>query len=293
MISVQGLSKSYGKHRALDGLDLEVKPGEVFGYLGPNGAGKTTTIRLLLDLIRPSSGHAEVLGLDAHADSLEIRRRVGYMPGELALYEKMTGAELLKFLGRLRGPKPPSRSKELSDAMGAQLDRPIGTLSKGNKQKIGLIQAMMHDPELLILDEPTSGLDPLVQHTVHGLLAQSKAEGRTVFLSSHALSEVEAIADRIAIIKDGSLAAVEDVQEMKARAVRRIEVRFARPVTKIAFEGLNGVDDVQITDVGATFSVTGSVDHLIKAISSFEVTGIVTHEPDLEEIFLHYYGDGA
>lgn len=200
-ILTEDLTKRYGKHQALDGLDLVVRRGEVFGFLGPNGAGKTTTIRLLLDLIRPTAGRVEVLGMDPRRQGREVRRRVGYLPGKLALYDRLTGREVLTYLGHLRDGVDWAHADSLARRLDLDLNRPIGALSRGNKQKVGLVQALMHRPELLILDEPTGGLDPLVQREFHRLVREASGEGRTVFLSSHVLGEVERVADRVGIIR--------------------------------------------------------------------------------------------
>src|ERR671919_788551 len=205
VIETEALTKYYGKHLGIEDLTFSVRAGEVFGFLGPNGAGKTTTIRTLLDLIRPTRGRASIFGLDSHQEGIEIRRRIGYVPGELALYDRMDGADLLEFLGNLRGGVDPSRIRGLADRVGAELNRKIRTLSHGNKQKLGLIQAFMHDPGLVVLDEPTQGLDPLVQNEVHRMIREVRAQGRTVFLSSHDLSEVEGLCDRVGIIRNDGL----------------------------------------------------------------------------------------
>lgn len=284
------LSKSYGTKRGIVALDLHIEPGEVFGYLGPNGAGKTTTIRTLMGLIRPSGGRATVVGLDPWKDAPAIHRRVGYLPGEWALYEAMTGADVLHYFGNLRGGVPWQQVQTLADRLELDLKRPIRTLSKGNKQKIGLVQAFMHRPELLILDEPTSGLDPLVQQTFNHLVLEAKMEGRTVFLSSHVLAEVERIADRVGIVRDGRLVVVENVQALKSKALRRLELYFARAVPLHAFTHVPGVRDVVLHHDVLECSMEGSVDALIKAAAQFEMINIVSHQPDLEEIFLRYYG---
>lgn len=287
-IRTRQLTKFYGKHRGIVELDLVVPRGEIFGFLGPNGAGKTTTIRTLLDLIRPTSGTAEVLGLDSHRDSLEIRQRVGYLPGEFALYEHLTGAELVDYFGALRNV-PVERARLLADRMDVDLTRRIGTLSKGNKQKVAIVQALMHAPELLILDEPTSGLDPLVQHTFHELLQELIAEGGTVFLSSHVLSEIEHVAHHVAIVRDGRLIVVEDINDLKQKALRRLEVHFSAPVSEEEFSGIQGVRAVRVVGEVASFDVEGSPDALLKAVTRHEIVDLISHEPDLEEIFLAYY----
>jgi ABC-2 type transport system ATP-binding protein len=291
-ISTRALSKRYGRRTALDGLDLEVRRGEVFAYLGPNGAGKTTTIRLLLDLIRPSSGRVEVLGLDSRAASLEIRRRTGYLAGELALYDQMSGRELLSYLSNLRGGDHMRRAEQLAGRLELDLSRPIRALSKGNKQKVGLVQAFMHDPELLILDEPTSGLDPLVQQEFHRMVEEVRAGGATLFLSSHVLSEVERVADRVAILRDGRLVELAEIGAVKAKALRRLDIVFARPVPPRAFEGLAGVREGRVQGVHASFDVEGAMDALIKAAAQHEVASVTSHEPDLEEMFLAHYEGG-
>ena len=243
-IETHGLTKFYGTDRGVEALDLRVERGEVFGFLGPNGAGKTTTIRLLLDLIRPTAGRAVVCGLDAREQSLEVRRRTGYLPGELKLPPRLTARECLEYLARLRGGVERARIERLADRLGLALERPIDDLSKGNKEKVGVVAAFMHDPELLILDEPTSGLDPLRQEDVQELIRERAAPGGTVFLSSHALDQVEHVAGRVGIVRDGRLVAVEEISALKRRALRHVEVRFAGPVPGDALAGVPGVRDV-------------------------------------------------
>jgi ABC-2 type transport system ATP-binding protein len=291
-IQAEGLTKSYGSSRGVVDLTFEVERGEVFGYLGPNGAGKTTTIRLLLDLIRPTRGRAVVLGLDARRDSVEVRRHVGYVPGELALYPRLTGREHLSFYASLRGGVDPRAVNDLIERLDLDLDRPVADLSKGNRQKVALVQALMHRPDLLVLDEPTSGIDPLVQQEFYRLVRERTAAGGTVLLSSHVLSEVEHVADRVAIVREGRLVVVEDVAGLKARAVRRLVVHFAAPVAAEPFASLPGVRSVEADGTGLRFEVEGSLDTLVKAIAAHEVVDIVSHEPDLEEIFLSYYREG-
>jgi ABC-2 type transport system ATP-binding protein len=292
-IKTDKLTKRYGSHPALSDLDLEVQVGEVFGYLGPNGAGKTTTIRLLLDLLRPSSGRAEILGMDTRARSVAIRRRVGYLAGDVALYERMTGGQLLRYFAELRGGVDWRHVERLVERFELDLSRPIRQLSKGNRQKVGLVQAFMHQPELLILDEPTSGLDPLVQQEFHRLLREVKAAGATVFLSSHILSEVEQVADRVAILRAGRLVVSGEISAIKAKARRWLEIHFAQPVPEEVFARLPGVHTVRTEDSRVRFEVEGSVDALVKAAARYEVTSIISHEPDLEEVFLGYYRGDA
>jgi ABC-2 type transport system ATP-binding protein len=289
VIETKGLSKLYGKKPALVDLELSVKAGEVFGFIGPNGAGKTTTIRLLLDLIRPTSGTVSVLGLDPRRQGVALRRRIGYLPGELGLYEDLTGGELLRWLADLRGGAGLAAIEPLSQRLALDLEHPIRSLSKGNKQKVGLVQAFMHEPELLILDEPTSGVDPLIQREFHELLHEARGRGQTAFVSSHVLSEVERIADRVGIIRDGRLVVVDDVGALKARAVRQVEIHFSEPVPPGAFDDLPGVRDAQFDGDVARFVVTGPIDPLIKAAARFEALTMTSHEPDLEELFLTYY----
>ena len=234
-IRTQGLTKYYGRHRGVAALDLAVRPGEVFGFLGPNGAGKTTTIRLLLDLIRPTGGRAEVLGMDTRSHSVEIRRRVGYLSGELALYENLTGRELVEYIANLRGLRDRRLAGQLCQRLDLDPAHHVHDLSRGNKQKLGLVLALMHRPELLVLDEPTSGLDPLVQQEFHRIVREATGEGRTVFLSSHVLSEVERMADRVGIIRDGRLVDLLKVSALKTQALRRFELDFARPVPAAVF----------------------------------------------------------
>ena len=289
-IETEGLSKSYGGSRALEDVDLRVERGEVFGFLGPNGAGKTTTIRLLLDLIRPSAGSARVLGLDCRRQSLEIRRRCGYLSGELRLPERPTAHRFLVHLARLRDGSREPEIASIAERLGLDLERRIGDLSKGNKQKVGIIAAFQHDPELLILDEPTSGLDPLRQHDVQRMVRERADRGRTVFLSSHALDQVEQVADRVGFIRDGRLIAVEHVSEMKGRAIRRVEVRFAADAPRSGLQEVAGVREVKVSGDRAELRVEGSMDPLIKALSALEVVTITSEEPDLDEIFLAFYG---
>ena len=292
MIVTAGLSKDYGSGRGLFGLDLEIAQGEVFGFLGPNGSGKSTTMRLLLDLIRPSSGSARVLGLDTRRDSLEIRRRVGFLPGDLALYPKLTGRVVLDYFAKLRGGIHANEREALVDRFEAELDRPVHQLSTGNRQKLGLIQAFMHRPELLILDEPIAGLDPLVQQSFHALLGEVSSEGRTVFLSSHTLSEVERVTHRVAILRRGRLVVVDSLENLRNVAVQRLEIEFGEPVDGDEFRTLPGVKDVQVVGKTVTIGFEGSADAVVRAAAAHEVRAIRPREDDLEDIFLRYYREG-
>jgi len=293
VIRTEGLTKFYGKQRGIVDLDLEVQRGEVFGYLGPNGAGKTTTIRMLLDLIRPTRGRADVLGMDAQKRGVEIKRRIGYLPGEPALYDNMTGEELLRYMGNLRGGVDWSYVESLAERLDCSLSQRIKSLSRGNKQKIGLIQAFIHRPELLILDEPTSGLDPLIQHEFHRMARELREGGTTFFISSHNLPEVERMCDRVGIIREGSLVTVDDIENLKEKALRKLEIHFASPVPEEAFADISGVKDLVVENSVLRCSVVGSVDALIKAAARFEVLNVVSSEVSLEEIFIDYYQGGA
>jgi ABC-2 type transport system ATP-binding protein len=288
-IATSGLSKDFGSGRGLFGLDLEVRQGEVFGFLGPNGAGKSTTMRLLLDLIKPTGGSARVLGLDTVADSLAIRRRVGFLPGDWALYPKLTGRAVLDYLARLRGGVDPRLRDSLAERFDADLDRPLHELSTGNRQKLGLIQSFMHEPELLILDEPIAGLDPLVQQSFHALLSEVSAQGRTVFLSSHTLSEVERVTHRLAILRQGRVVVVDSLENLRKVAVQRLEIEFAEPVPASAFQALPGVREATGDGRTVTVSFAGSADAVVKAAAAHEVRAIRPGEEDLEDIFLRYY----
>jgi ABC-2 type transport system ATP-binding protein len=289
VIETAGLTKDYGSGRGLFGLDLEIRQGEVFGFLGPNGAGKSTTLRLVLDLIRPTSGSARLFGLDARRDSVAIRRRVGFLPGDLALYPKLTGRAMLDYLARLRNGVDSRVRDSLVERFDADLERPIHQLSTGNRQKLGLIQAFMHKPELLILDEPISGLDPLVQRSFHALLGEVSSEGRTVFLSSHSLSEVERVTHRLAILRRGRLVVVDSLDNLRKVALQRLEIEFATPVAPEEFRALPGVADVQVDGKTMTVSFEGSADAVVKAAAAHEVRALRPREDDLEDIFLRFY----
>ncbi len=294
VIETIGLSKRYGRRGplALDGLDLSVAPGEVFGFLGPNGAGKTTTIRLLLDLLRPTSGSARVLDRETGHDGLEIRRRIGYLPGELPFAGRETAGTLLTHLGHLRGGVPARRIQGLAERFDLDLTRPVRTLSKGNKQKVALVQAFMHEPELLILDEPSSGLDPLLQQAFLALVREIRDAGRTIFMSSHILAEVDEVADRIAVLRQGKLVTIESVAGLRERAGHYTEIRFAQPVPAGAFDDLQGVRDLVVDGPVLRCVVEGSADALIKRAAGFTVERVNSRPPDLEAIFLAFYGPG-
>ena len=288
-IDIRGLTKYYGRHRGVVELDLDVRAGEVFGFLGPNGAGKSTTIHALVGLIRASAGAASVLGLDSWRDRDQILHRVGFLPGEFAMYERLTGAEMLSYLARLRGRQSSRATDTLVERFGVETSRPIRDLSMGNKQKLGLVQAFMHEPELVILDEPTLGLDPLVQREFQVLLGEWRAQGRTVFLSSHTLSEVERVADRVGIIREGRLVEVAEVSKLKRMAVRRIDFEFGMPIDATPLESIEGVRSVVVEGRLVRVEVEGPVAQLMKVAARYEIVDLHVHEADLEDVFLTYY----
>ncbi len=288
-IATSRLSKDYGSGRGLFELDLEVRQGEVFGFLGPNGAGKSTTMRLLMGLIKPTSGSAQILGLEIGHESLAIRRRLGFLPGDLALYPKLTGRVNLDYLAELRGGVDPRVRDSLIERFDADLGRPVRELSTGNRQKLGLIQAFMHEPELLILDEPIAGLDPLVQQSFHALLGEVSAQGRTVFLSSHTLSEVERVTHRVAILRRGRLVVVDSIENLRTVALQHLEIEFDEPVGAQEFRGLHGVTDVKADGRTVTVTFEGSADAVVKAAAAHQVRAIHPREADLEDVFLRYY----
>jgi len=291
VIKTQGLTKSYGNVQALFGVDLEVKQGEVFGFLGPNGSGKTTTIRCMLDLIRPQGGTISVLGLNPQAEPEAVKARVGYLPGELHLDENMTAREVFRYFNRLRG----NRSnwdfiQELSDRLKLELKIPIKNFSKGNKQKVGVVQALMHRPELLLLDEPTGGLDPLMQQEVLRMLAEAQDNGATVFFSSHIISEVQVVADRAAIIREGKIVEVVETASLLNRSMRRVHIRFQQPTDVNALFNLPGVELLAKDDgLSVLLQVEGEMDGLIKTLAQYPVSDFETERTSLEEIFLAYY----
>ena len=288
VVEAHSLTKSYGLHRGIDDLDFTVEPGEVFGLLGPNGAGKTTTIRLLLDLIRPTSGSVRVLGASPRSGAA-LRRRIGYLPGDLRLYERLTGRAQLTYFAGLRGLDGLGRAEELAERLDVELDRPLKTLSKGNRQKVGIVLAFMHDPELLILDEPTSGLDPLVQQLVYGLLDETRKAGRTVLISSHVLPEVQRVADRVALLRDGRLVLEDTVEALRAHALVRVTVTLAEPATPDAFASIPGVRELDRRDRTIVFGLQGEPDALVKALATHHIVGLESREADLEDVFLALY----
>ena len=293
IVRTERLTKMYGEHRGILDLDLVVEPGEIFGFLGPNGAGKTTTMRVLLDLIRPTSGRAEVFGIETTADPVAIHRRIGYLPGEFDLYERLTGAATIEYFANLRRGVDRRYVAELIERLGLDPSRRFREYSKGNKQKIGLILALQHRPDLLILDEPTAGLDPLVQQTVFALLREAQAEGRTVFLSSHIIDEVDRTCDRVAIIRDGRLVQVDRIEAVRELAFHHVELIFAAPVAAAEFDGLERVSDVQVDGARMTMRVAGPIGPVLRHAARFDLLDAVSREPNLEDVFLAQYGDTA
>jgi len=292
-IEIQKLTKSYGSHRGIIEIDLAVEEGEAFGFLGPNGAGKTTTIRTLLDHLRPTSGRAFVFGIETTADPVAIHRRIGYLPGEFALYDKLTGGQTIDYFANLRGGVDAAYQSDLIRRLDLDTSRKFKEYSKGNKQKVGLILALQHRPDLLILDEPTSGLDPLVQQTFFEIIREAKAEGRTVFLSSHILGEVEKTCDRVAIIRDGRLVKVDRVEALRDLAHHQVELRFSGAVPIAAFSGLPGVSDVTAEEHVLRLRVSGSITPVVREAARYELLDFVSREPSLEETFLAEYGRPA
>lgn len=298
-VSTRGLTKDYGSTHALRGIDLDIPRGLVFGVIGPNGAGKTTTMRLLLDIIRPTAGEIRVLGESPRAGGAELRRRIGYLPGELHLASRVRGRELLAHYAEISGPVRRGAADALADRLGLDLSQRARSLSKGNKQKLGLIQAFIHEPELLVLDEPTSGLDPLVQQEFHGMLRDAKAAGQTVFLSSHVLSEVQQTADHIAILRDGRIVKQSSVAALREAALRRVRIVVAEsqaPGARAALDRVTGLGELTARpDREGTVAVTGvlnsHVDAFVKAVAALDLVDLTIEEPDLEEAVLEFYGE--
>jgi len=290
MIRTEDLSKQYGQRLAIRELTFEVEPGEIFGFLGPDGAGKTTTIRLLLDFVRPSAGRALVLGMDSHEDSLKIRRQVGYLPEEVALYPGTTAEQSLRYLARLRGEVSWGYVDELAARLDVDLGRPVDAMSALERRKVGLVQAFMHRPELLLFDEPTRGLDAPAQAVFQQLMVEARGEGRAIFLASSSMSEMERVCDRVAILYEGALVAVERGVHLRSRAMRHVEMRFANPVTTEAFARLPNLENLQQRENQISCTVRGDPDALIKLASQYRVTDFISQTPSLEEAFHCYYG---
>jgi ABC-2 type transport system ATP-binding protein len=290
VISLERLTKSYGSNRGIIEVDLAVEQGETFGFLGPNGAGKTTTIRTMLDLIRPTGGRALVFGIESSVDPVSIHRRVGYIPGEFALYDRLTGQQTLEYFANLRGGVDRAYQAQLVERFELDASRRFKEYSKGNKQKVGVVTALQHRPELLVLDEPTAGLDPLVQQTFFEVLREAVADGATVFLSSHILSEVEKSCDRVAIIRDGRLVKTDTVEALRDMAHHEVELRFAGDVPLAAFRQLPGVSDIAADGQVLRMRVNGAITPVVQAAARHELLDFVSREPSLEETFLAQYG---
>ena len=290
VIQAGALTKRFGRVLALDGLSLEVRAGEVLGFLGPNGAGKTTTLRLLMGYLRPTAGSARVLGLDSWRDSVAIHARTGYLPGDVRLWPRMSAGQIAGHLARLRGLNHDQWIADLAKRLDVDLDRPVGELSKGNRQKAGVLLALLGDPDLLLLDEPTSGLDPLVQAEFHAILRERVEAGAAVMLSSHVLSEVERIADRVAIIRSGRLLMTESLAGLREKARHSVEVRFGSPPPPGAFAAVPGITDVRLDGALLRCTMQGVVDPLIKELCRYHVLDLNSREADLEETFLALYG---
>ena len=291
VIQTESLRKRFGRVQALDGLSLDVRAGEVLGFLGPNGAGKTTTMRLLMGFLRPTAGSARVHGLDCWRDSVAVHARTGYLPGEVRLWPKMSIRAMAAHLARLRGLDHDPGTADLAKRLDVELDRPAGELSKGNRQKAGVLLALLGDPDLLLLDEPTSGLDPLVQAEFHAILRERAGSGTAVLLSSHVLSEVERVADRVAIIRSGRLLVLETMAGLREKARHTVEVRFGAPPPPQAFAAVPGITDVRLDGTLLRCTMQGVVDPLIKALSRYHVVDLNSREADLEEAFLALYGE--
>ncbi len=289
VIELRNFVKHYGDVEAVRGIDLVVNKGEVFGFLGPNGAGKTTAIRTMLDLIRRTSGDVKVLGMDSHSSTKEIRRRIGYLPGEFGLYEGLNVRQFLLYLLDIRGvPENEKRMLELAGYFDLELDRKIRELSKGNRQKVGLVQAFMHDPELVILDEPTAGLDPLMQQKFYRMISEEKENGRTVFLSSHVLAEVEHICDRVAIIREGRIAMVGRIDALKDKVGKVLSVTFNEDVPMEELD-IAGIEDLEGDGRSYRMTVRGEIDSVIKRVAAHSVQSMTVETFSLEELFLELY----
>jgi len=296
-IDVVNVTKRFGTHPALNGVSFQVQRGSVFGVIGPNGAGKTTIMRALLDIIRPTSGHATVLGTDSRHAGPDLRRRIGYLPGELILDGRVSGRRLLKHYVDISGPVPDGRIDQLAERLGVDLDRAVRTLSKGNKQKLGVIQAFMHSPELLVLDEPTSGLDPLIQQEFLSMVKEASAAGQTIFLSSHMISQIEQAADDVAILRDGRILTIASVEELRTSAIRhlRVTVSDLTPAELSArLNTLGGMAELQCSvtargDTEASGVLQGGIQPFVQALATLQLTDLVLEEPDLEESVLTLY----
>jgi len=288
VIVIDNFHKAYGKVQAVNGISMRVGRGEIFGFLGPNGAGKTTTIRSMLDVIRPTSGSIRVLGLDAQRDRMELHQRIGYIPGDVRLPGQMTGKQVINYFSRLQG-REPVLLDDLVARFDVEMKRQLKGYSKGMRQKIGIVLAFMCDPEVLILDEPSSGLDPLLQRTFNEFLLQEQARGKTIFMSSHIMSDVEKVCQRVAVIRQGEIVTIEEVEKLRQKAGQRLTVEFGDAVNADEVARMPGVSMVTSHNHAYHFNVSGSMDALIKALSRHEVLRLEAEEAPLEEVFLKFY----
>jgi ABC-2 type transport system ATP-binding protein len=288
IVKVSNLTKFYGKTKGIEKVSFEIHEGEIYGLMGPNGAGKTTTLRSMLNLISSDSGKTNILGKDVNELSSKEIRNISYLPGEFEMYSNLTGKQYLTYISNLRNAKT-NNIHLLSDQLDLDLNKKINALSKGNKQKIGIVQAFMNSPKLAILDEPTSGLDPLKQQEFQNIVKEQNKEGCSVLLSSHILNEIEDLCEKVGIIKDGTLIASEKISALKNKTIKKYEVTFENPPSKNKLSEIKGIYDLKIKDEIATFTIKGNIDDMIKTISKFTVINLRILEPDLEEIFLTYY----
>ncbi len=289
IIKLENLTKKFGTARGVTEVNLTVNKGEVFGFIGPNGAGKSTTIRMLLDFIRPTEGTITVLGMDSKRDSLAIRRRVGYISGDMALENRLTGRQYLEYMAGIHGNIPWSNVQKYVDRLQCEIEKKIGSLSRGNRQKIALVAALMHNPDLLILDEPTSGLDPLMQAEFAKLITEHTSKGKTAFISSHVLSEIQELCDRVGFIKEGKLMSVTPLNELLAQSFRSVSITLSKKATASLLKDVQNVTDVTVDGNIITCKVSGDFTPLLKKLSSHRVTDMLIREPDLEELFLGMY----
>ncbi|HHT88185.1 MAG TPA: ABC transporter ATP-binding protein [Clostridiales bacterium] len=293
IIEIIGLTKDYGDHKGIFDLTFTVEEGEVFGYLGPNGAGKTTTIRHLMGFLNPDKGSSKILGLDCRSERAEIMKHLGYLPGEIAFFDGMSGMEFLNFMAEMRGLTDVSLRDKLVDLFELDTKGKIRKMSKGMKQKLGIVCAFMHDPRVLILDEPTSGLDPLMQKTFANLILEEKSKGKTILMSSHSFEEVERTCDRVGIIRQGELVAIEDMHDLKQKRRRIYLLDFDNPDSAAKFADSSGFDIIEVNENTVKLSILGNVTELIKALHEFTVLDLNTETSSLEDIFMHYYGDDS
>ncbi len=295
-IQTHDLTKTYGANRGIRNVNLSIEQGEIFGFLGPNGAGKSTTLRTLLGFMKPTSGRAEIFGIDVHRNRLEVLDRVGNLPTEFTLERGMTGRKMVQLFADFRGLTDLSFAEEIAERLDADLDRPMRKLSRGNKQKIGIVQAMFHRPDVIILDEPTGGLDPLVQESFIQLLIEARERGQTIFFSSHVLSEIERIADHVGIIRDGEMVAVERPHDLTRRAHRRVHVRYTHPLPAgevAALERIRGVEKLAVNGQEISFTMAGDVNETMRVVQRHPMESLDVERPSLDEIFLTFYGPGV